>query len=328
MAMQAHGKRLAAPICAALTMLACGAALAQAWPARPVRLIIGNPPGGSSDLMARALGDELGKVLGQPFVAENVSGASGNVGAERMLQAPADGYAAAVVPFTVFTINAEFYKPVRFEPRAALAPVTLVGVAPLVLAVNPAVPATTLAQLIDWMRSKNGDVSYASQGPTSSGMLAMELLKMTARVQATHVPYKGSGPAVADVVAGHVPMLFDNTTSALPQVRRGSLRAIAVAEKKRIASAPEIPTMDEAGMPGFEATPWFGMTMRAGTPREVVERISAESVRILAQPALRARFDPLGVELRGMAPDEFQRYIDTEAEKWSRLVRTAGIKAN
>ena len=326
MAMHARHKTIAASLCAALTLLAAGTALAQAWPARPVRLIVGNPPGGSSDLMARSLGDELTKSLGQPFVAENVAGASGNVGTERMLQAPADGYAAAIVPFTVFTINAEMYKPMRFDPRTALAPVTLVGVAPLILVVSPSVPATNLAQLIDWMRSKKGDVSYASQGPTSSGMLAMELLKQTAKLEATHVPYKGSGPAMADVMAGHVPVMFDNTTSSLPQARRGTLRAIAVAEKNRLPSAPDIPTMDESGMPGFEATPWFGMAMRAGTPREVVERLSAESVRILAQPALREKFRPLGVELRGMSPDEFQRYINSESDKWSRLVRSAGIK--
>jgi tripartite-type tricarboxylate transporter receptor subunit TctC len=305
--------------------LCFGLAAAQSYPSKPVRIIVTNPPGGTVDILARTVGDHLGKTLGQPFIVENRPGANGNIGAEILTRAPADGYTLIVGPPGPFAINASLYAKLPYNPSTDFAPVSLLAVAPLVLVVNPSVPAKNLQELLQWIREQ-GRVGYASQGIASTGQLAMELLKSMTGVQMDHVPYKGSAPAIADLIAGHVKVAFDNTTSSLPYVRRGALRAIAVAEMHRLAAAPDIPTIDEQGLKGFEATPWFGIAARAGTPREIVERLSAEIAAGLKDPETQKKFLNLGVELRGTTPDAFSSYIRVETEKWSRIVKLSGAK--
>ena len=318
-------KVIARALLAAFLALTGTCPFAQAYPSRPVRIIVTNPPGGTVDILARTAGDELSKALGQPFVVENRPGANGNIGADLLVKSAPDGYTLMVGPPGPFAINPSLFARLSYNPADDFAPVSLLAVAPLLLVINPGVPANNLHELLAWMRSE-GNVSYASQGPASTGQLAMELLKSMTGVNASHVPYKGSAPAIADLIAGHVKLAFDNTTSSLPHVRRGALRAIAVAEKKRLVAAPEIPTLDEQGVKGFEATPWFGMAARAGTPGDIVEKLSAEIGRAFRRADVGKKFLDLGVELRPTSPQEFSAYIRSERDKWARIIKASGAK--
>src|SRR5207237_7814157 len=261
-----------APMRLALLLCFLVSTAASAWPVRPVRVIATSPPGGSVDLLARIAAEEFSKAFAQPFVVENRPGANGNIAADLVVKAPADGHLLFVAPPGPFSINAHLMASMPFDPRRDIAPVALLGVSPLLLVVHPSVPASKLSQLISWLKASEGKVNYASQAVASTGHLAMELFKARAAAEATHIPYKGSAAqATADLLAGRVAMSFLNTSTTLPYVRNGQLRAIAVAEKTRISSAPEIPTLDESGLPGFEATPWLGLGARAGTPRDIVD---------------------------------------------------------
>jgi tripartite-type tricarboxylate transporter receptor subunit TctC len=316
---------------AILMLLFCGIGKVSAtepYPVKPVRLIVTNPPGGTSDILARALGDELGRSMGQTFLVDNRPGANGNLGAEILIKSPADGYTLLLTPPGPLAINASLYKSLPFDPKTAFAPVSMVAVVPLVLVVNPSLPIKNVAELLAYARSSPGKLSGASQGNGSTGHLALELLKFMTGIDVVHVPYKGSAPALTDLLAGHVQIMFDNTTSSLPHVRRGSLRAIAVAERQRILGAPDIPTLDESGVKGFEATPWFGVVARAGTPEAIVNRLSAEIKTAFQKPTLESRFSALGVELRTLSPEEFARHIRSETEKWDRIIRVSGAHAD
>jgi len=309
-------------------MLMYAAGDAGAWPTRPVRVIATSPPGGSVDLLARIAADEFSTAFGQPFVVENRPGANGNIGVDLVLKAPADGHALFVAPPGPFSINAQLMPSTPFDPRADIAPVALLGVAPLLLVVHPSVPASGLPELIAWLRSRRGKVDYASQAVGSTGHLAMELFKTLAGVEATHIPYKGSAAqATADLLAGRVLMSFVNTSTTLPYIRTGQLRAIAVAERARIASAPAIPTLDEAGLPGFEATPWLGLGARAGTASEIIERLHQAAERALARPDIVERLQRIGIEPRPMSTAQFAAFIRVETEKWGDIIRRSGAKA-
>ena len=309
-------------------MLMYAAGDAGAWPTRPVRVIATSPPGGAVDLLARIAADEFSAAFGQPFVVENRPGANGNIGVDLVLKAPADGHALFVAPPGPFSINAQLMPSTPFDPRADIAPVALLGVSPLLLVVHPSVPATALPELIAWLRSRHGKVDYASQAVGSTGHLAMELFKRLARVEATHIPYKGSAAqATADLLAGRVLMSFVNTSTTLPYIRTGQLRAIAVAEKTRIASAPGIPTLNQAGLPGFEATPWLGLGARAGTAGEIIERLHQAAERALARPDIVERLQRIGIEPRPMSTAQFAAFIRAETEKWGDIIRRSGAKA-
>lgn len=314
----------------ALTALAgCAIAapvLAQAWPAKPVRFVLTNPPGGTVDTLARVLADELGKSLGQPFVIENRPGANGGIAADVVIGSAADGHTILLGPPGPIALNKLLYRKMSYDPQTAFTPVSLVAIAPLVLVAHPSLPAKDIPGLIALAKSKPGQMTYASQGNASSGHLAMEMLRTMTGIEMVHIPYKGSAPAIADLVAGRVDLMFDNTTSALPQVRQGALKAIAVAERRRLRAAPDVPTVDESGVAGFEATPWFGVVARAGTPRETVERLAGEIGRIVKRPDVDARFAALGVELRGTPPAEFARHIEAELAKWEKIVKVSGAK--
>jgi len=299
-----------------------------AWPSRPVRIIATSPPGGSVDLLARIAAEEFTRAFGQPFVVENRPGANGNIGADLVLKAPADGHMLFVAPPGPFSINAHLMASMPFDPATDIAAVALLGVSPLLLVVHPSVPARNLAELAAWMKSRSGEVNYASQAVASTGHLAMELFKPLAGVEATHIPYKGSATqATADLLAGRVAMSFVNTSTTLPYVRTGQLRAIAVAEKTRIAAAPEIPTLDEAGVPGFEATPWLGLGARTGTPRDTIQRLNETVQRAMTRPETLERLHRIGIEARPMTPGEFAAFIRTETAKWGDIIRRSGARA-
>ena len=310
-----------------LVALLC-VAQAHAWPDRAVRVIATSPPGGSVDLLARIAAEEFGKTFGQPFVVDNRPGANGNIGVELVLKAPADGYLLFVAPPGPFSINAQLMPSTPFDPRRDIAPIAMLGVAPLILVVHPSVPAADARELIAWLKSRRGSVDYASQAVGSTGHLAMELFKALAGVEATHVPYKGSAAqATADLLAGRVAMSFVNTSTTLAYIRTGQLRAIAVAESSRIATAPEIPTLAEAGVPGFEATPWLGLGARAGTAPEIVQQLNDAARRALSRPETAARLARIGIETRPMSPAQFAAFIAAETEKWGDIIRRSGARA-
>ena len=310
-----------------VAVLPLAAPAQPSWPTHTVRIVATSPPGGSVDFLARALAEDFSKSFGQPFVVENRPGANGNIGVEVVVKAPADGYLLFVSPPGPFSINAHLMPTMPFVPERDLAPVAMLAVAPLLLVVHPSVPARNLPELLDWLRAQGGGVSYASQAVASTGYLAMELLKARTGVQATHVPYKGSAAqATADLLAGRVAMSFVNTSTTLPHIASGRLRAIGVAELKRIREAPDIPTLDESGLPGFEATTWLGLGMRAGTPREIISRLADRSSRALAEPAVARRMASLGIEARPLMPEEFAAFLRSDSAKWADIIRRSGAK--
>jgi tripartite-type tricarboxylate transporter receptor subunit TctC len=296
-----------------------------AWPNRPVRLIATSPPGGSVDLLARILAQDFARRHGQPFVVENRPGANGDVGVASVLRAPADGHALFVAPAGPFSINLNLRPSMPFNPGTDIAPVTLLAVTPLVLMIHPSVPATNLQELLAWLRAQSGRATYASQAVGSTGHLAMELFKSLTGVEATHVPYKGSAAqAATDLVAGRVAMSFVNTSTTIAHLQRGTLRAIAVAERRRIAALPDTPTLDESGLPGFEATAWIGLGARAGTPDAVVLQLARDATDALAQPESLRRLAALGIEPRPMSPPEFAAFIRRDTERWAEMIRRSG----
>jgi tripartite-type tricarboxylate transporter receptor subunit TctC len=279
------------------------------------------------DFLARALAEDFGRSFGQPFVVENRPGANGNIGVELVVKAPADGYLLFVSPPGPFSINVHLMPSMPFDPARDIAPVPLLAVSPLLLVVHPSVPAKNLPELLDWLRAQGGNVSYASQAVASTGHLAMELMKSRTGVEAIHVPYKGSAAqATADLLAGRVAMSFVNTSTTLQYIAAGKLRAIGVAELKRIREAPDIPTLDESGLPGFEATTWLGLGTRAGVPREIISRLADRSSRALAEPAVAHRMASLGIEARPLMPDEFAEFLRADSAKWADIIRRSGAK--
>ena len=306
----------------------CGTALAQtsAFPAKPIRLVVAYPPGGSADVLSRAIAEGVSQRFGQRVVVENKPGANGNIAADLVAKSSADGYTLLMTAPGPVAVNASLYATLPFDPATAFAPVSLAGVAPLLLVIPASLPVRNLKELLDYAKANPSKVTYASQGNASSGHLAMELLKVRTGMQATHVPYKGSATALNDLLAGHVTMMFDNTTSSLPHVRAGTLRAIGVAEDKRLIASPDIPTVAEQGVPGFVSTPWFGIVTTAGTPAAVVEKLSAAINETLRTTAAQVRFLEMGVELRPNSPQAFERYISAETVKWKEVVRVSGAK--
>jgi tripartite-type tricarboxylate transporter receptor subunit TctC len=314
----------------AATLLAQPAPAADdlGWPNRPVRIVATSPPGGSVDLLARILAQDLTKKHGQPFVVENRPGANGDLGVASVLRAPADGHALFVAPAGPFSINLNLRPSMPFNPATDIAPVTLLAATPLVLMVHPSVPATNVRELLAWLRAQHGKASYASQAVGSTGHLAMELFKSLTGVEATHVPYRGSAAqAATDLVAGRVAMSFVNTSTTIAYLQNGTLRAIAVAEKRRIASLPDIPTLEESGLPGFEASAWIGLGARAGTPDAVVLQLAQDATQALAQPESLRRLAALGIEPRPMPPGEFAAFIGHDTERWAEVIRRSGATA-
>jgi tripartite-type tricarboxylate transporter receptor subunit TctC len=299
----------------------------QPWPGHPVRIIATSPPGGSVDFLARALAEDFAQTYGAPFVVENRPGANGNIGVDLVVKAPADGHMLFVSPPGPFAINAHLMPSMPFDPERDIAPVAMLAVAPLLLVVHPSVPAKNLPELLAWLRAQGGKASYASQAVASTGHLAMELMKSRTGVEAIHVPYKGSAAqATADLLAGRVDMSFVNTSTTLAHIASGRLRAIGVAEPRRIAAAPDIPTLSESGLPGFQATTWLGLGARSGTPRPILDRLAERASRALARPDVARRMAALGIEPRRMTAGEFAAFVRADSATWADIIRRAAVK--
>jgi tripartite-type tricarboxylate transporter receptor subunit TctC len=285
-------------------------------------------PGGAVDIAARAVAQELGTSLRQQVVVDNRSGGGGNIGAELAAKAPPDGYTMVMGSSSNFGVNPTLYKNLPYDAVRDFAPVTLVSFAPNALYVHPSVPANTVKELVALAKAKPGTLNFASSGQGGSGHLAGELFKMVTGVDIIHVPYKGTGQALADTVGGQVQMQFGSVIAVLPHVKAGKLRALAVTVPRRVAALPQVPTMAEAGYPAVETTVWNGVLVPAKTPRPIVERLNAEIVKILKRPDLRERFAAQGAEAVGSTSAEFAAHIRREIDKWGKVVRAAGLTVN
>ena len=313
---------------AALFAISFAAFAQDDYPNRTVKIIVPFAPGGSTDVVARILADRLGTELKQSFIVENKPGAGGNIGADAVAKASPDGYTLLMGTTGVLAINKYLYKNMSFDPDRDLAPVSYTSLITNILVVNPQVQARTVAELIALAKADPGKLTFASSGAGSSTHLSAELFKSMAGVDILHVPYKGSSQALTDVMANQVTMLFDNAPSSIPFIEQGRLRAVAVTSTKRLPNLPDVPTIDEAGVKGYESLSWSGIVAPAGTPRRVIDRLNAAIEKILRDPDVRQRFVALGVEPVGGPPEAFSRHIRAEAEKWGRVVKTANITLN
>jgi len=311
---------LAAGICSAQSG-------APAYPAKPVRFVVGFTPGGPSDILARALGQKLGDLWSQQVVIENRPGAGGNIAAEIVAKSAPDGYTWLLGNNSILATNASLYRTLAYDPVKDFAPVALVAVQPNILVVNPQVPAKSVMELIALARAKPGQLNYASSGSGAAAHLSGELFRAMTGVNIVHVPYKGAQPALTDVIAGQVQLMFATSASVLPYIKAGRLRALAVTTARRSEAMPELPTVSEAGVAGFEAISWHGVVVPAATPAPLVERINHDIVSVLRIPELRDRLAALGAEVMTGTPREFADYIAREIPKWTKVVKDSGARA-
>jgi tripartite-type tricarboxylate transporter receptor subunit TctC len=308
-------------------MLVAASALAQSWPAKPVRVVVPFPPGGTVDITARILQPKLSEAFGQPVVVENRVGAGGSVGTEAVARSTADGY-TFLLTLSSHTINPILYK-LSYDTERDFAPVSLVASVPQLIAANPSAPAKTLRELVAIAKSRPGTLAYASPGNGTPGHIAAELLKLKTGIDLVHVPYKGGGPALADTVAGQVPFLFLTAPAGIPSVRSGKLRALAVTTPKRTPAAPDIPTVaEELALPDYAVDSWLALFAPAGTPNAIVARAQKDLARVLQQPETRQRLVEQGAEPVGSTPEELARVVRTELRTWAEVIRQAGIKAD
>jgi len=295
------------------------------WPDRPVRWVVPFPPGGAMDVIARTLGDKAGRALGQPFVIENRPGAGGNIGAEAVAKSPADGYTIMITSIGMAT-NKALYSRLGYDPVKDFAPVSLLAVVPNVLVVRADSPAKSVKDVLDMARKSPGKLTYASAGNGTSIHLAGEVFASSAGLNILHVPYKGSGPAITDLLGGQVDMMFDSITSAGPHIKAGKLRALGVTSARRSAALPDVPTIAEAGVPGYEVSPWFAVFAPAGTPAPIVARLQAALVDAMRQPDTQAKLAGVGAEPIGSTPAQLAKHLDLELDRWGKLITERGIK--
>ena len=308
--------------------MVCNAAAQERYPAKPLRLIVPFAPGGSTDIIARLLADKLTTSLGQSVVVDNRPGAGGNIGAEAVAKSSANGYTLLMATTGVLAINNSLSKGMNYDAARDLEPVSYVASITNVLAVPVELPANNVVELIALARAQPGKLTFASSGAGSSTHLSSELFKSMAGIDILHIPYKGSGQALTDLMAGRVSLIIDNMPSALPFIKSGKLRALGVTGSKRSAALPELPTIAEAGLKGYESLSWSGIAVAAGTPKDVIARLNREVALVLALPDIRQRFADIGADPVGGPPEAFAEHIRAEREKWSRLIRERGITAN
>jgi tripartite-type tricarboxylate transporter receptor subunit TctC len=308
-----------------LFILFSGVVSAQPYPSKPIRFIVSFPPGGSSDLISRAIAPRMSEKLGQPVVVENRPGAGGMIGVDAIAKAPPDGYVIGLAAAGALSSNIHLYPAMPYQPQKDLAPLSMLAMIPFFLVAHPSQPSS-LKALIEDARAKPGALSYGHGGQGSTMHLAGELLNMMARIKVQAVPYKGSGPVSADVLGGQVPLGVVDVPSAIANVKAGKLRALAVTTKRRIVAAPEVPTFEEAGLPGYEAIGWFGAVAPANTPREIVNRLNQEIRDALNAPEVREKALAAGAEPFPTSADEFAAIIRDETKKWGEVVKAANIK--
>ncbi|MBI2295071.1 MAG: tripartite tricarboxylate transporter substrate binding protein [Betaproteobacteria bacterium] len=301
---------------------------AETYPTKPIRLLVGFPPGGANDLVARAVAAKLGPRLGQQVIVENRAGAGGNIATELAARAAPDGYTMLLASVASFAMSPALLGKVPFDPINDFAPATQAALVTSLLSVHPSMPAKSLKQLVALAKKQPGTINYATPGAGSIAHLASELFWKTAGIRLNHVPYKGGGPAVADVVAGHVECMFSLISTQTPHVRAARLRALAVSSAKRSNALPEVPTIAESGYPGFEASGWLGLVFPAKTPRAIVDRIHKETVAVLKMREVQAQLENVGLDPEPSDPAAFHALIKADHARWDKVVRDAGIKAN
>jgi tripartite-type tricarboxylate transporter receptor subunit TctC len=311
-----------------LALLASRPAMAEAaYPNRVVKLIVPYPPGGTTDLLGRLIADQVKSGLNATVIVENKPGAGTTLGADLVAHASPDGYTLLLATSTTLAINKTLYKKLPYDPVKDFAPISLVAEVPFALIVNPLIPAKTLTEFIAYAKANPG-LAYGSAGNGSPQHLGAELLKTQAGIDIRHVPYRGSVPAMLDVIANHIPFMIVDLEPALPQIKEGKVRVLGVTTPKRVAVAPDIPTIAESGLPGYQLVAWQGLVAPAGTPREIVDALAAQIAKMLADPATSGRFATLAIEpLPGSTPDSFAAYIKTEVDRWATIVKSSGAEA-
>ena len=319
------GKSKTLAVIAGLTV--AGAAGAQEYPSRPIRIIVPSTAGGSVDTLARTVGTHLSQRWGQQVVVDNRSGAGGIIAGEITAKAPPDGYTLIMATVAAMATNVSLARKLPYDPVRDFAPVTLVASQQLVLLVNPSVPAKSVRELVQLAKTYPGQLTFASAGNGSGGHLSGELLKILAHIELTHVPYKGISPALVDVISGQVNMTFASIISGLPHVRSGKTRALAVTGAHRSPAAPELPTMIEAGVRGYESSTWYGLLAPKATPRAIVMKLNRETVAIVNEPDVKKHLLAEGAEPVGNSPEEFGEFIKSEIAKWGKVIRAAGLRA-
>ncbi|WP_114969814.1 Bug family tripartite tricarboxylate transporter substrate binding protein [Rhodoferax ferrireducens] len=328
-------RRLVLAICAgvAIVSIANQASAQTSWPSKPVRIVVPFAPGGTTDILARAVAPELSKAFGQTFIVDNRAGAGGNLGADMVAKSPADGYTLLMGTVGTHGINKSLYSRLPYDPQKDFAPVTLVAGVPNVMVMNAdkakALGINNVPDFIRYAKAHPGQFNMASSGNGTSIHLAGELFKSMTGTYMTHIPYSGSGPAMMGMVSGNVDVMFDNLPSAMPQIKGGKLKAFAVTSAQRSAAMPELPTIEEAArLKGFEASSWFGLLAPAGTPADVVSRLQQETAKALGSPAIKEKLLAQGAIPSGNTPQEFARFIDAEIAKWAQVVKASGAKVD
>lgn len=313
----------------AVAAIACASfAHAQAaYPTRPVRIVVPFPPGGATDIVAREIAERLTKAMGQPFVVENRPGASGNIGVEMVARSAPDGYTLVVGAPQTLTINPQLFRNLPFDPQRDLAPIVVIASVPNVLLVTNRLPVKTPQDLIALAHAQPGKLNYGSSSIGGTPHLSAELFKSMTNSYIVHIPYRGSSPALQDLIGGQIEMMFDNLPAALPHIRSGKVRALAVTTLERTASAPELPTLNESGVKGFDSQGWFALLAPAGTPQPILERINAEVNRILATQEFRERLQRVGADPVGGSIADFRQRLRSETERWGKVIRFANITA-
>ena len=317
-------RTLKAVVCIALA-LASGAALAQAWPAKPIRMIVPYTPGGFTDTMARGVGEPLGRALGTTIIFENKPGANSIVGADIVAKAPADGYTLVTV-IAAHSANATLYPKLPFDIMKDLTPVSLTSVAPLILVANHDFPAKNVSEFIAYAKANPGKINFGSSGNGAAAHLTMEYLKNITGTKMQHVPYKGTAPALTDLIGGQIGVMFDTTALMMPHVRAGKIRALGTSAEKRVAGALDVPTISESGLPGFVSGTWSMVLAPGGTPPEIINRISSEIAKITRSAAFREKFEPQGIIPVGNTPEEAMTFFRDEVAKWGKVIRDANVK--
>jgi tripartite-type tricarboxylate transporter receptor subunit TctC len=310
-----------------LVLIFAATANAQPFPSKPIKIIVPFPAGGTVDFFARVISTKLSEALGQSVLVENRAGAGGNIAAEAVTKAAPDGY-TLLMGSEIIAINTSLYSKIGYDPVKDLAPITLVGTVPNILIVHPSLPVNSVSDLIALAKKSPGKISFASTGQGTSTHLSSELFKLMAQVDMLHVPYKGGPPAIADLISGQVNMMFINMPTGITHVRSGKAKIIAVSSIKRVPQLPDVPTVDQAGVKGFETSAWSGLYAPAGTPVDIINRLNAEVVKILKQPSVKDQLMAQGAEPVGDTPEEFSRFTLAEISKWAKIIKISGAKVD